>query len=395
MTPAERAAAGFLETYGTAPCITAVAPGRVNLIGEHTDYQGGLVLPVAADLRTAVAAGPAGGGIVKACSGLFPDPVSFDPGSLSPGNPIEGWGRYVAGIAWALYSSGMAVPGADIYIESDIPPGSGLSSSAALEVAVGMALSAMAGSVSWDESSLRSLAGFCQLGENEYCGVPCGSMDHLAACLGVSGSALLLDCRTLEASPVPIPGDLSIVVCDSGERHDLSTAGYPGRQAEAAAALASLGTRRPEVQSLRDAVPEDLVILEEALAAAGAPASEAVRLVGRARHIIEENRRVRLAAEALGRGDGASMGRLIRESHDSLRDLYGVSTPGLDALVEAAMALPGCFGARLTGGGFGGSVVCLVETGGVEGFLAAMSAFLPGGARLVRPSGGAAIERIG
>lgn len=394
MTPAERAASGFVNLYGTAPEIVAVAPGRVNLIGEHTDYQGGLVLPMAADIVTAAAARSSGAGIVNAASGLLPEPVSFDPGSLSPGNPIEGWGRYVAGTAWALYSSGMSVRGADIYIESDIPPGAGLSSSAALEVAVGMALCAVSGRVSWDEASMRELAGSCQLGENEYCGIPCGSMDHLASCLGVQGSALLLDCRTLEVSSVPVPGALSIVVCDSGERHELSVTGYSDRQAEAAAALACLRTRRPEVESLRDAVPEDLEVLEEALAAAGASPSEALRLVGRARHIIEENGRVRLAAEALGRGDGASMGCLMRESHISLRDLYGVSTPGLDALVEFAMAQPGCFGARLTGGGFGGSVVCLVATGGVEGFLAAMSAFLPGGARLVRPSGGAAIERI-
>ncbi len=395
MTPAERAIAGFEKTYGSAPELTAVAPGRINLIGEHTDYQGGLALPAAIDLRTAAAAGAGRCGIVRAASGLFADPVSFDPCSLSPANPIEGWGRYAAGTAWALCASGMVVTGADIYIESDIPPGSGLSSSAALEVAVGMALSAISGKWPSDTASLRTLAGCCQRGENEYCGVPCGVMDHLAACFGVAGSVLLADCRTLEAVPVPFPENLSIVVCDLGERHELAASGYSDRQAEAAAALACLRTRRPEIESLRDAAPDDLETLEEALAASGAPPSEIGRLAGRARHIIEENRRVRLAAEALERSDGASMGRLMRESHFSLRDLYEVSTPGLDALVEAAMAQPGCLGARLTGGGFGGSAVCLVETCGVEGFLAAMSALLPGGVRLVRPSGGAAIERIG
>ncbi len=322
------------------------APGRVNLIGEHTDYNDGFVMPVAINLATYVA--------VEACAEpkLLVDSENVSeqrefPLADSAASAQGHWSDYVRGVAVTLERSGFRLSGARLLIRSEVPIGSGLSSSAALEVAVARALLAISGIT----LPAPDLARFCQRAENEFVGVNCGIMDQFACCLGRAGHALLLDCRSLEHRLVPLPSDLRLMICDTKVRHRLSSGDYNQRRAECQEGVRLLQRYDPAIRSLRDGSSE---MLERA-------ALPDV-IFRRCRHVITENARVMQAAAALEAGDLAQFGRLMYESHQSLRDDYEVSCAELDLLVRLAEAVPGVFGSRMTGAGFGGCTVSLVKS---------------------------------
>lgn len=318
----------------------ADAPGRVNLIGEHTDYNGGFVLPAAIPQRTRVEVAARGDRTVRLWSAQFPDtpPVCFALGSERRG---LGWADYVQGLTALLPPD--AIRGFDARIESGVPVGSGLSSSAALQVAVGRALSNLFG------LGLESvpLARLCQRAEVEFVGAPVGIMDQMACSLADTTAALFLDTRSLEYARVPLPPGTTLVVLDSGVSHDHASGDYRVRRAECDEAARRLG-----VPELRDA--GDLAALDRL----------PPLLARRARHVMTENARVGQAVEALRAGDPRRVGALFRASHRSMRDDFAVSIDAIDRLVEIAEAEPAIYGARLTGGGFGGSIVALADAGG-------------------------------
>ena len=309
----------------------AHAPGRVNLIGDHTDYTGGLVLPMAVDLGTTVAGEPGGREVRLASAdaeGEVVVPLDVDePAAVEPA-----WGRYVAGVV-AVTRPAEGFTGD---VTTTLPVGAGLSSSAALEVAVALALGFAGSAV--------ELALACQRAEQLASGVPCGVMDQLAAAAGVAGHALLIDCGTLAVRPVPLPAGVEVVVVHSGEPRRLADSAYAERRRHCEAAAALVGpldrASLASVEGLTDPV-----------------------LRARARHVVTENERVRRFAAALEEGDVAACGRLMVESHESLRLDFEVSTPRLDRLVARLVSTPGVHGARLTGAGFGGCVVALTEPG--------------------------------
>ena len=311
--------------------IRTTAPGRVVLIGDHTDYMGGLVLPMAIDLCTEVI-GTRGGARVSLTSEHFGDSVTLDLPVRNPERTRPEWGRYVAGVV-AEFTPSTGLTG---MIRSTVPAGGGLSSSAALELAVALAIS--------DIDDPLTLAQRCQRAEQVATGVPCGIMDQLCSAAGMEGHALLIDCATAEISPVPIPDHLAVWVVDSGEPRRLAESGYATLRAEAEAAAALVG---PLPAADYDAIEE---IADDTLRR-------------RARHVRSECERVLRFAEALTADDLTTAGELVTASHRSLRDDAGVSTPALDALVEALIGTPGVLGARLTGAGFGGSVVALASAG--------------------------------
>jgi galactokinase len=325
---------------GSIDRVSASAPGRVNLIGEHTDYNGGFVLPVATPQRTRVELRPDGGREVRAFSAQEGPAPPFDIGEEKP---VGAWVDYVAGMTRMLASMGHAVGGFELHVDSDLPVGCGLSSSAALEVALGRALRD-AFDLDLDDVAIATAG---RRAENEFVGVRSGPMDQLAAGLAEVDEALLIDCRSLARMPVPIPEQLVMVVIDSGERHSLSADTYNARREECEQAAALLG-----VEFLCDAHPRDRRI-----------ASLPSPLDRRARHVVEENLRVRQAVEAMLNGDIAALATLLDQSHESQRTLFEVSTPQIDRLVRQARDR-GALGARLTGGGFGGSVVALAGAGG-------------------------------
>jgi galactokinase len=337
----------FKELFGAWPRIFR-APGRVNLIGEHTDYNDGFVMPVAIHLSTWVAAGPRLDRKLVAHSESFSETLVLGD---SVGNS---WGRYVLGVARVLEGMGCPLPGANLLIHTDLPIGAGLSSSAALEVAVGYALL----SVSGMSLELTDLARACQRAEHEFAGVRCGMMDQMIACHGCAQHALLLDTRSLEYELLPLPDDVSVVVSNTMVRHDLATTKYNTRRAECETAARALG------RSLRDVTSSDLE-----KSRMGLPES----IYRRARHVVTENARVQYAAVALKNKNIDEFGRLMYESHRSLRDDYEVSCRELDSLVEIASSLDGVVGARMTGGGFGGCTVNLVRRDRVEEFTAVLN----------------------
>jgi galactokinase len=309
----------------------AFAPGRVNLIGDHTDHTGGLVLPMAIDLGTTVRGEP-GGDVVSLRSPLEPDaavvPLDVgDPAAVSPA-----WARYVAGVV-AEVSPETGFSGT---VATTLPVGAGLSSSAALEVAVALALGC--------EGSPLALARLCQRAEQRASGVPCGIMDQLAAAAGVAGHALRIDCATLDVEPVPIPETIEVVVVDSGQRRSLADSAYAERAEACQTAELLIGP-------LREASLDDVARIDDPV----------VRR--RARHVVTENARVDAFVHALRAGDRSGLADAMAASHASLRDDFAVSTPALDALVDVLAAAPGVLGARLTGAGFGGCVVALAEHG--------------------------------
>jgi galactokinase len=359
----EALAAAFGGRYGRAPRLFR-APGRVNLIGEHTDYNQGFVLPMAIDCETVVAAAARDDRRVRACSLNLSEEVQFDLDS--PGPKRRGsWLDYLEGVAWDLGQDGAPLRGADLMISSDVPTGAGLSSSAALEVSVGLALLSVAGR-EFDPVRL-ALAG--QRAEHEYVGTKCGIMDQMVATLGRAGHALLIDCRSLLAEPVAFDtADVCVVICDSQVKHELSSSEYNTRRAECEEGVRLLREAMPNVVSLRDVSLSDFERHGELL-------PETVRR--RCRHVVTENERTLDAVCALRRDDLEEMGRLMGLSHASLRDDYEVSCAELDLLVEIANGSRGCLGARMTGGGFGGSTVNLVRRDSLTEFREAISLEYP------------------
>ncbi len=333
----------FADLYQRPPEVVAFAPGRVNLIGEHTDYNGGLVLPTPVPQQTTVELAARPGGRVRVWSAGF-SRGRCEEYALGLEAPRGTWVDYVQGVTAVLGAAGYALGGADLRIASQVPPGAGLGSSAALEVALLRALRA-AFSLPFDEVTLARLG---QRAEREFVGAPVGIMDQLVSSVGTLGTALFIDARTLETMRVPLPPSAGLVVVDTGVRHAHARGQYRVRRDECARAAAALGVAALGELGL-DALPS--------LAALRPP------LDRRARHVVTENARVLEAVDALRRGQLDRLGALFAASHASMRDDFEISTPEVDALVAAAREDPDVFGARLTGGGFGGAVVILTRAG--------------------------------
>ena len=349
----------FRRLFGQTPRLFR-APGRVNLIGEHTDYNDGFVMPAAIDLSCRVAIAGRGDRRMVVRSENLQKTSEIDLEESDPRRRGE-WSDYVQGVAVELEQAGHRLRGANLLIQSEVPIGSGLSSSAAIEVATALALLHNSG-VAMERLELARL---CQRAENEFVGARCGLMDQFAACFGQAGHALLLDCRSLQYRPLPLSAGVALVICDSGVRHEVAAGEYNTRRAECEAGVKVLARQRPEVRALRDATAADLERNRREL-------GEVV--YRRCRHVIAENARVLQAAEALQRGDLPEFGRLMKESHHSLRYDYEVSCAELDLLVELANRQHGVYGARMTGGGFGGCTVNLAEAGRLEDFGRAITA---------------------
>ncbi len=354
MSDAETVVGVFRELFGAEPRVFR-APGRVNLIGEHTDYNEGFVLPMAIHRGTTVAGARRGDRTVRVHSINLQETAEFDLDQ--PGRPRRGiWLDYVEGMAQALLSAGAALSGADLALSSDVSIGGGLSSSAALEISVGATLLAVSGA-QLDKVKL-ALAG--QRAEHTYVGAKTGIMDQFIAALGKANHALLIDCRKLEAALVPLNlKRTAVVVCDSRVRHSLASTEYNTRRAECEHGVELLRGVLPGIRALRDVTMEQFGRFEHIL-------PEPVRR--RCRHVISENMRTLAATQALERGNAVEMGRLMSDSHRSLRDDYEVSCKELDRLVESALSVPGVYGARMTGGGFGGCTVSLVPRTALEAF---------------------------
>ncbi len=373
-----RALDAFAAEHGSPAALIARAPGRVNLIGEHTDYNEGFALPIALPHAVWIAVSPVEAATVSLGSEGH-TPAVF---SLPAARPTaRDWSAYAQGMAWALDPGGQATNGWAGSIASDVPVGAGLSSSAALMVAVGVVVSAM-GTAAGPEA----IAAAAQRVENEIVGKPTGIMDQLISATAVEGHATLIDFRDLSRRPVPLIAGTTVVVLDTTTRRELVDSAYGQRRAACERVAAGLG-----VSSLRDVEPGQL---------AGASDIVDPTDLRRARHVIDENRRTVEAAEAMGAGDAAAVGRLMDESHASLRDLFEVSSPALDQIVAAARSAPGCHGARMTGGGFAGCGVALVAEPRVDSFLAATaeayqrSSGLRARLHLAPPAAGASIDRV-
>ncbi|XP_037664961.1 galactokinase isoform X1 [Choloepus didactylus] len=348
----------FRAEFGAEPELAVSAPGRVNLIGEHTDYNQGLVLPMALELVTVLVGSPRTDGLVSLLTTSeeadeprrlqFPLPTTQR--SLEPGTPR--WANYVKGVI--QHYPAAPLPGFSAVVVSSLPLGGGLSSSASLEVATYTFLqqlcpdSPSTSHCAADSGTIAARAQVCQLAEHTFAGVPCGIMDQLIALLGQKGHALLIDCRSLETSLVPLSDPkLAVLITNSNVRHSLGSSEYPLRRRQCEEVARALGK-----ESLREVQLEELEAGKELVSKEG---------FRRAQHVVGEIRRTAQAAAALSRGDYRAFGRLMVESHHSLRDDYQVSCPELDQLVEAALSVPGVYGSRMTGGGFGGCTVTLLE----------------------------------
>jgi len=342
----------FESRFGAAPLMFR-APGRVNLIGEHTDYNDGFVLPAALDLATYAAIAPREDRAIRIHSVNLNADFEADL-DARPG-PARDWSDYALGVALGLEEAGFRLRGADIVVMSVLPMGSGLSASAALEAAVGFALLRVAGA----NVDRLELAKICQRAENEFVGMRCGVMDQFISCCGVEGCALLLDCRSLDARPVRIDPKVRILVSNTMVHHQLAGSAYNSRRQDCETAVSLLAETIHGVAALRD-----VSVAELEAHAARLPE----RIFRRARHVVGENARVLDAVAALEAGDFTRAGQLMNASHESLRDDYNVSCPELDLMVELARAAPGVYGSRMTGGGFGGCTVSLVEATHAESF---------------------------
>ncbi len=339
----------FRKVYGKAPTVIGRAPGRVNLIGEHTDYNEGFVLPAALDKNTVVAVALRDDQIVTVHSLDFVTDSQFTLDTLRDPDPNQAT-LYPRGVLWLLQQQGHTLRGMDIVIGSDVPTGAGLSSSAATEIAMLEAAAALLDI----PFKPQEKALFGVQVEHQFVGVRTGNMDQMISVLGQKDHALLIDCRSLEATPVPIPGGVSLMALDTGKRRDLTHTEYGKRREQCEEAARLLG-----VKALRDVTPEQL-------AAAANKLPEVIER--RAAHVVNEDVRTLAAAAALRSGDLATVGRLLNESHVSLRDLFQISIPELDIMADLAQHEVGCFGARMMGGGFGGAVIALVSDEHVESF---------------------------
>lgn len=351
VTPISASAASSLSSaferrYTTRPSVYS-APGRVNLIGEHTDYNDGFVLPMAIQQRTLVAAAARADRCVRVYSADLDEEVRFDLNQPYV-NGARHWSQYVEGVARTLVSGGVALPGADLMITSEVPLGAGLSSSAALELATALALIELANG----KLSAQELARIGQTAEHEFVGVKCGIMDQLVSAMAQQGHALLIDCRSLMTRQVALPrGEFSLLLCDTGVRHSHTDSGYNERRSECEQAAKIIAHEHP-IQNLRDVSETQL---DEISGLLPAP------LFKRVRHVVSENQRTLDAASALEHGELELLGRLMHASHASLRDDFEVSCGELDHVVEVASTHPSVLGARMTGGGFGGAVIVLVQ----------------------------------
>jgi galactokinase len=335
------------------------APGRVNLIGEHTDYNDGFVMPAAIGLSTWVALAPRNDRKLSIYSENFAERIEFDfsgiNGSGARPRPAAHWSDYACGVAVTLEQAGYRLRGGDMFIRGETPIGAGLSSSAAIEVAVGYALLEASGHT----VDRVELAKICQRAENEYVGMRCGIMDQFISCCGQAGRALLLDCRSLDHRWLPLPGDAMLVVCNTMVKHELASGEYNRRRAECEAGVERLARFLPGARALRDVTLADLERY-------GRELPEVV--YSRCRHVVSENARVIDAAAALERNDLVAFGRLMSESHRSLSDDYQVSCDELNLMVELASRIEGVYGARMMGGGFGGCSINLVVAESVAEF---------------------------
>ena len=354
-------ASSFEEYFGHKHSVETRAPGRVNLLGEHVDYNQGVVLPAAIDREVRLAASPSQDGRVTLHAldlgkGAIFNLSEVDKRIDITGNPLPGWARYPAGVAWALQEAGHQISGMKAAYSSDIPIGSGLSSSAAVEVAFACTWQTISG-LQVDKLSLAKL---CQRAENEYVGVSSGLMDQFASACGEEGHVLCFDTRSLEWRPLEMPPGTAIVIADTGVRRSLSGSAYNDRRAACEEAVRLLQKHLPGIKSLRDVSTVELAAYSAYLP---------VEIEHRAEHVVKEIHRVDQAIIALKRGDARMFGGFMFASHKSLRELYEVSIPVLDTLVEIARRLPGIYGARLTGAGFGGCTINLVEEKKVKAFM--------------------------
>lgn len=344
----------FRRRFDAEPSLLVQAPGRVNLIGEHTDYNDGVVLPVAIDRHVRITARPNGSDAIRLYAASFDAIVEFP--TTSPARPtLPPWARYAQGVAQQLVAHGGRLAGVDGIIGGDLPIGAGLSSSAALELAISLTFEQVSG----HPLSARERALLCRTAEVEFVGVPCGLMDQFAITLCRRGHALFLDCRSLETHHIPLPTGLVVAICDTGVRRRLMGSAYATRRRECEEAVNALQAGGRTIQSLRDVAVDNLAFVE------GLPDP----LRRRARHVVTENARVIETARLLTGGEMMRLRDVFLASHYSLRDDYEVSSPELDAMVEAALASPGCVAARMTGAGFGGSAVALVRRAEQEEFL--------------------------
>lgn len=348
MNTREKTIQAFQDEYGGDPTWITRSPGRVNIIGEHTDYNDGFVLPMAIDYAVWVAVKPRTDRIVRVTALDKDQTLEFSLEDISQGK--GGWGEYLTGVAWALQEEGHQLTGWEGVFAGDVPIGAGLSSSAALELALARAF-CLVSDLEWDPKRLALVS---QKAENRWVGVNSGIMDQMVSACGKEGYALLIDCRSLDTRQVPLPENARVMVLDTSTRRGLVDSAYNERRAQCEAVACHF-----DVDALRDVSQEQL------LDTAGLMN---ITLYQRARHVISENQRVLEAVKALEKEDAESLGRLMNESHRSLRDDYQVSREELDQMVEIAQAEAGCYGARMTGGGFGGCAVALVEADQVEDF---------------------------
>ncbi len=354
MSLQDHVTAVFTERFGAAPAALVRAPGRVNLIGEHTDYNDGFVLPMAIDRAVYIALRPRADSQVRLDALDFDQSVTFDLAALSRG--AVGWAEYVKGVAWALQGAGHALRGWEGVLAGDVPVGAGLSSSAATELATARAF-AWLSDLPWDPAQMALLA---QRAENQWVGVNCGIMDQMISAAGTAGHALLIDCRSLATQAVPLPRGTVVAVLDTATRRGLVDSAYNERRSQCEAAARHFG-----VAALRDIT----------LAQFGARADELDAVTcRRARHVITENARTLDAADAMRRGDALALGGLMNASHVSMRDDFEITNDQLNAMVACAQQHPACYGARMTGGGFGGCAVALVRAAAAADFVTATAA---------------------
>ena len=344
----------FQEIFGEAPTFLVRAPGRVNLIGEHTDYNDGFVLPMAIDRAAWIAVRPRGDRQVSVYALDYDEQVDF---SLDGAGRKNNWADYLIGVGWALQMEGYELTGWEGVLSGNVPKGAGLSSSAAVELAAVRAFATVS-NFAWEPARMAQVG---QMAENQWVGVNCGIMDQMVSAAAQAGHALFLDCRSLEYQHIPLPEAVAVVVMDTSTRRGLVNSAYNERRAQCEAAAEFFG-----VPALRD------VSLERFNLERGKMKDEAV--MRRARHIISENQRVLDAVAAMRSDDVRKLGRLFNESHASLRDDFEVTNEALNQIVAEAQTYPACFGARMTGAGFGGCAVALVDGGKVEDFVSAVRA---------------------
>ena len=356
MTLIDNAVAAYTRRFGAAPTAAALAPGRVEIMGNHTDYNGGFVLPAALDKITAVVGAATGDDTITLYASDFHRSASFSASHIQR-DPQNSWASYVLGVVDQLQREGVRIGGFQAVIHSDVPGGAGLSSSAALEVATAYFLQQL---FPYDRTPME-IARLCQKAENEFVGVPCGILDQFSSVFGIEDGLLFLDCLTLEHSAVKMGrDDIAIVICDSNVKHALTGGDYNTRHAECMAAAAHFGK-----SLLREVTWDEFLARKDEL-----PENQRKR----AEHVLTEDKRVLAMREAAKHGDTDRMGRLLAEGHASCRDLFENTTPELDLLAELAALIPGCIGAKMTGGGWGGCTVNLIYAAAVPEFCRVLAA---------------------